>query len=88
MTTLPFHGRLHLQHIAIMNTVATRPIFQGCALWSALPTNLVLPMMRELKPIVFPPKHVVISEGEQSSGLYFIEQGQARRRNSAWHGHV
>ena len=53
-------------------------MLQGCALWAALPPELVLPMMRELKPLVFPPNEKVVEEGRTSSGLHFIEQGQVR----------
>ena len=38
-------------------------MLQGCALWAALPPELVLPMMRELKPLVFPPNEKVVEEG-------------------------
>jgi len=53
-------------------------VLQGCSLWAALPAELVLPMMRELKPMVFPPKQCVLIEGQLSTGLHFIEQGQVR----------
>eukprot|EP00966_Prymnesium_polylepis_P302555 6989809-Prymnesium_polylepis.1 len=34
--------------------------------------------MAELTPIVFPPNHDIVKQGEISPGLHFIEQGRVR----------
>ena len=51
-----------------------RNVLKGCTLWSALPWEVVMPLMKELKPHVFPPGQVIVMEGKPSSGLHFIEQ--------------
>ncbi|KAL1523688.1 hypothetical protein AB1Y20_018620 [Prymnesium parvum] len=52
-----------------------RNVLRGCRLWTALPWEVVMPLMKELKPHAFPPGEVIVSEGKVSTGLHFIEQG-------------
>lgn len=52
-----------------------RNVLQKCSLWSLLPWEVVVTLMAKLVPVVFPPNHLVVLEGEKSPGLHFIENG-------------
>ncbi|KAL1498823.1 hypothetical protein AB1Y20_014126 [Prymnesium parvum] len=52
-----------------------RNVLQKCPLWSALPWEVVVKLMSQLLPMVFPPDHVIVEENQKSPGLHFIEQG-------------
>ena len=52
-----------------------RNVLKNCTLWAMLPWEVVITLMAELVPVVFPPMHTVVVEGLPSSGLHFIEQG-------------
>ena len=52
-----------------------RNVLKKCTLWALLPWEVVITLMSELMPIVFPPMHIVVVEGQSSSGLHFIEHG-------------
>jgi len=55
-----------------------RNVLKKCHLWAMLPWEVVIALMAELTPIVFPPNHDIVKQGEISPGLHFIEQGRVR----------
>ena len=52
-----------------------RDLIRKCSIFTALPADLLVPILRRLRPIIFVPRHLVIREGHSNSKLYFINRG-------------
>ena len=81
-STLPWVRNLRGLSQSPLHSQSSHPVFTrlsqcscrvtavcGCAWQTA-----VIALMRELRPVVFPPHHNVVLEGRPSGGLHFIEQ--------------
>eukprot|EP00966_Prymnesium_polylepis_P162513 3756143-Prymnesium_polylepis.1 len=55
-----------------------RNVLLRCSLWEMLPWDVVVALMAELSPKVFPPEYDVLKQGQPSPGLHFIEQGKVQ----------
>jgi CRP-like cAMP-binding protein len=52
-----------------------KTLVKKCAIFSALPPKLVVPLLRKLQPLVAVPGEVVVREGHINEKLFFIHRG-------------
>ena len=52
-----------------------RDLIRKCSIFTALPADLLVPILRRLRPVIFVPRHLVVREGHPNSKLYFINRG-------------
>ena len=60
-----------------------KDIIQKCPIFTNLPGQYLVSLLRKLRPVIFVPGHLVVKEGVVNTNLYFIHRGVVK----VWRGY-
>ena len=52
-----------------------KTLLRKCVIFSALPPRFLVPLLRQLRPMVAVPGQIIVREGHRNRFLYFIHRG-------------
>lgn len=67
-----------------------RDLIKKCSIFMSLEADLLVPILRRLRPAIFVPGHFVIREGHTNTKLYFIHRGVVHvlKKSAESHGEL